>query len=59
LPSDQLKEQVGRILIEQDIADFIDDDQLVSADLLQLGRQPSGLMCGGPGVPGMRLVRFW
>jgi hypothetical protein len=33
---DELKEQVRRVLVERDVADLVDDDQLVATDLLQL-----------------------
>src|SRR4051812_28542211 len=44
---DELEEQVRGVLIEWDVGDLVDDDQLVAADLLELGCQPVGLMRGG------------
>jgi hypothetical protein len=39
-----LEEEVGGVGVEGDVADFVDDDQLVAADLLQLGLQGAGLV---------------
>lgn len=44
---DQLEEEVGCVLVEGDVGDFVDDDQSVAADLLQLGLKPAGLVGGG------------
>ena len=41
---DELEEQVRGVLVERDVADLVDDDQLVAADLLQLGLEASGLV---------------
>src|SRR6266542_2107116 len=41
---DELEEQVRRVLVERDVPNFIDNDQLVAADLLQLGLQPHGVV---------------
>jgi hypothetical protein len=49
---DELEEQVRCVLVEGDVADFIDDDQFVAADLLQFGIEVPGLVRGGePGDP--------
>jgi len=34
---DELEEQVRGVVVERDVADLVDDDQFVAADLLQLG----------------------
>jgi hypothetical protein len=44
---DELEEQVRRVLVERDVADFINDDEFVAADLLQLRVQPAGLVGAG------------
>ena len=48
----ELEEQVRRIVVERDVADLVDDDQLVAADLLQLDLELTGVVGGGqPGDP--------
>ncbi len=44
---DQLEQQVRGVLVERDVADLIDDEQPVAAELLQLGLEAAGLMSGG------------
>ena len=44
---DELEEQVRGVGVEGDVADLVDDDQLVAADLLQLGLQSAGVVGGG------------
>lgn len=41
---DELKEHVGRVLVEGDVTDFVDDDEVVAADLFQLSFQPVRVM---------------
>jgi hypothetical protein len=54
---DELEEQIRGVLIEGDVTDLVDDDQLVAADLLQLGLKASGLMrFGEAGDPVVRGV---
>jgi hypothetical protein len=43
---DELEEQVGGVLAERDVADLVDDDQPVAANLLQLGFQGAGVAGG-------------
>ena len=49
---DQLKEQVGGVLLERDVADFVDDEQSDAPQLGQLGwesaRVVGGLESGDP-----------
>jgi hypothetical protein len=44
---DQLEEQVGCVLIEGDVSDFVDDDQFVATDLLEFGFELPGMVRGG------------
>jgi hypothetical protein len=54
---DELEEQVRGVLVERDVADLVDDDQFVAADLLQFGLETSGLVgvreAGDPVVRGV------
>jgi hypothetical protein len=34
---EELEEQVRRVVVERNVADLIDDDEFVAADLFQLG----------------------
>jgi hypothetical protein len=40
---DEFEEEVGGVLVEGDVADFVDDDELVVADFLQLRLQLPGV----------------
>lgn len=43
---DQLEEQVGRVLLEGDVADLVDDEQTDATQLDQLGGQPPCIVGG-------------
>ena len=43
---DQLEEQVGGVVVEGYVADFVDDDEFVAADLPQFGFEPVGVVRG-------------
>ncbi len=41
---DELEEEVGGVGVEGDVADFVNDDELVAADPLELGLEPAALV---------------
>ena len=54
---DELEEEIRGVLVEGDVSHLIDDDELVSADLLQLRLQLPGVVSGGePADPVVRRI---